>query len=223
MIKANILFDKTGVALPPDQVVFHIKEFGESYKDTTGEIIRNSRLLDAKGEVFIKCASHLLANFGMARSGPFQRNMKGTLQECWSVIGSALLEINYSIIGSGLSRDRYLLDVDDAERDILLTEIWRLTKELLPFTMAESTYGLVAASKILFSVLPEIILPIDNIQWKLLFKTVDLGDAIRFMAKDIKRWETTTNRRLNELDPTRRLTTLPSVYNVMAMAARPIN
>jgi len=94
-------------------------------------------------------------------------------------------------------------------------------KKLLPFTMGKTTYGLVGASKILFAVLPEIILPIDNSQWLRVFKTVDIGDVIRRMVFDIQRWESITGEKLNEMDYSRRLTTLPSVYNVMAMAARP--
>ena len=86
--------------------------------------------------------------------------------------------------------------------------------------MGETTFGLVGASKILFSVLPEIVLPIDNKQWLNVFKTVDIGDVIKWMVFDIQRWESATGNKLNEMDYSGRLTTLPSVYNVMAMAAR---
>ncbi len=94
-------------------------------------------------------------------------------------------------------------------------------KKLLPFTMGKTTYGLVGASKILFSVLPAIVLPIDNSQWLRVFKTVDIGDVIRRMVLDIQCWEYETGEKINELGSSRGLTTLPSVYNVMAMAARP--
>jgi len=85
--------------------------------------------------------------------------------------------------------------------------------------MGETSYGLVGASKILFSVLPEIILPIDNYMWLKIFKTVDIGDIIEGMVLDIQQWENETGQKLNEMDS--RLTTLPSVYNVMATDARP--
>ena len=98
---------------------------------------------------------------------------------------------------------------------------WILTKQLLPFTMGETSYGLVGASKILFAVFPETVLPIDNRQWLHVFKTVDLGDVLKRMVSDIQRWEKTTGKHLNELGSSKGLTTLPSVYNVMAMAARP--
>jgi len=87
--------------------------------------------------------------------------------------------------------------------------------------MGKTSYGLVGASKILFAVLPEIVLPVDNNQWLNVFKTVDLGDVINRMVSDIKQWEKVTGKKLNEMVLSKRLTTLPSVYNVMAMAARP--
>jgi hypothetical protein len=86
--------------------------------------------------------------------------------------------------------------------------------------MGKTSYGLVGASKILFSVLPEIVLPVDNNMWLSLFKTVDLGDVLRGMILDIQQWEKVSGMKLNELDPQHKLTTLPSAYNVMAMAAR---
>ena len=87
--------------------------------------------------------------------------------------------------------------------------------------MGKTSYGLVGASKILFSVLPEIVLPIDNNEWLHVFKTVDLGDVINYMISDIQNWESMTGCYFNNMDNSNRLTTLPSVYNVMAMYARP--
>ena len=62
---------------------------------------------------------------------------------------------------------------------------------------------------------------VDNSQWLQLFKTVDLGDVIKRMVLDIQHWENATGNKLNEMDTSKKLTTLPSVYNVMTMAARP--
>ena len=132
-----------------------------------------------------------------------------------------MIEINNSVRKSGLSRDRYLLELSVQEREGLIAEIWLITKKLLPFTMGKTSYGLVGASKILFSVLPEIVLPIDNDEWLHVFKTVDIGDVLHRMVFDIQKWEGITGRQLNDLDHSKRLTTLPSVYNVMAMDARP--
>ena len=43
------------------------------------------------------------------------------------------------------------------------------------------------------------------------------------MVSDIQHWERVMGKKLNESDPQNKLTTLPSVYNVMEMAARPKN
>lgn len=221
MISCRILFDARGLTVPPNVISNKISEFGESYTDATRDIIQGSRVLDKDGEVFIKCASRILSNFKMTRRGIFHDNLEDTLYECWSLIGTNLVELNTSIRRSGFSRDRYLLELSDTKREEIISEIWLMTKALLPLTMTKLSYGLVGASKILFSVLPEIVLPTDNTQWKQLFKTVDLGDVLRFMVFDIQQWERITGSKLNDLDLSRRLTTLPSVYNVMAMAARP--
>lgn len=227
MSSCDILFDEQ-VAVKPETITERIAAFGDKYNEATKDIIRDSRELDKDGKAFIKCASRILSSFGMTRSGPFKgagiagkTNKKKILSECWDAIGDRLLEVNKSVLESGLSRDRYLLELSEPERAQLIAKVWLMTKKLLPFTMGKTSHGLVGASKILFSVLPEIALPIDNAQWTYVFQTVDLGDVISRMVSDIQRWEQTTGGQLNELDDSKRLTTLPSVYNVMAMYARP--
>ena len=222
MSPSEILFDAKGDAISHKEISERIKAFGESYKDTTKEIINYSKVLDNNGKVFIECASRLLSNFGMTRSGPFHRNnIDETLRGCWNAVGADLIEINNSVRKSGLPRDRYLVELNVREREGLIAEIWLITKKLLPLTMVKPSFGLVGASKILFSVLPEIVLPIDNAEWFYVFKTVDIGDVLHRMVFDIQKWEGITGRQLNDLDQSKRLTTLPSVYNVMALDARP--
>jgi hypothetical protein len=217
----EILFDAKGYAISPDEISDRILEFGDSYNNAVKEIINDSKVLDNDGEVFIKCASRILSNFGMTRSGAFHGKMNEVLHSCWNAGGTNLKEINNSVRISGLPRGRYILELSDPEREKLIAEICLITKKLLPLTMGKTSYGLVGASKILFSVLPEIVLPIDNTQWLRVFKTVDIGDVLRRMVFDIQKWEVMTGKQLNDLDPSKRLTTLPSVYNVMAMEARP--
>jgi len=215
----KILF-REGNAISPGEIKEKIDRFG--YTDAVCRIVRDSRELDKSGQVFIKCASLILSNFGMTRSGRFKGDVKKELLlDCWNEVGSDLIKIQGSVLESGFSRDRFLLELETHRREELIAIIWSITKRLLPFTMGKTSYGLVGASKILFAVLPEIVLPTDNSQWLHLFKTVDLGDVIRRMVSDIQQWETATGEKLNEVDYSRRLTTLPSVYNVMAMAARP--
>ena len=224
----RILFDAAGNPIAPDEIGRRIDDFG--YNDAVGKVICDSRELDREGEIFLRCTARILSNFGMTRSGPFKGvgikkngsvNRKEILMACWERIGVDLIEIRNAIRGSGYSRDRYLLDLGESERVELTAKIWSFTKKLLPLTMGKTTYGLVGASKILFAVLPEIVLPIDTRQWLSVFQTVDLGDVITGMASEIQRWESRTGKKLNEMDHSRKLTTLPSIYNVMAMAARP--
>ena len=222
MSSNKILFTSDGKAITPTKIRDKIAHFGDSYINATQKIIQYSEKLDRDGEVFIKCVSLILSNFGMTRSGPFKKGVnKKILPDCWSKIGGHLIAINRLILKSGCSRDRLLLELDQQQLEELIAEIWLVMKQLLPFTMGKTTYGLVGASKILFAVLPEIVLPIDNKQWLHVFKTVDIGDVINQMISEIKYWETATGARLNDMDPLGRLTTLPSVYNVMAMSARP--
>ena len=74
MSSKEILFDVEGLAITPAQISERVVEFGDSYNDATQEIIYASKILDKDGEVFIKCASRILSNFGMTRSGPFRVN-----------------------------------------------------------------------------------------------------------------------------------------------------
>lgn len=223
----NVLFNTEGNPITPDEISEKIVGF--AYNHAVQEIILNSNELDKKGEVFMKCTARILSNFQMTRRGPFKSvgisadgNVIGKeiLLNCWKEIGDHLIEIKHSVRESGYSRDRYLLELSKPKREELIAEIWLITKRLLPFTMGKTSYGLVGASKILFAVLPEIVLPVDNKQWLKLFKTVDIGDVIKRMVCDIQHWEKDTAKKLNEIDHTGRLTTLPSVYNVMAMNAR---
>jgi hypothetical protein len=225
---SKILFNSPGEPKSPNEISRRIDAFG--YNDAVREVICDSRELDRDGRIFVKCTARILSNFGMTRSGPFKGvkinkngsvDRKEILLACWGCIGGSLIEIRNPIPRSGYARDRYLVELGESDRAELIAKIWRLAKQLLPFTMGETTYGLVGASKILFAVLPEVVLPVDNQQWVSLFKTVDLGDVIHGMTSEIQRWENNTGRKLNEMDRSGRLTTLPSVYNVMAMAARP--
>jgi len=226
--KNLLLYDLEGNTITLAKMRELIANF--SYKKATQEIIEKSIGLEKDGEVFATCTARILSNFGMNRGGPFKSvgiarngkvNGKEILLKCWNEIGDDLLEIRKSVPHSGFPRDRYLLELSKPKRERLIAKIWRMTKRLLPLTMGETSYGLVGASKILFAVLPEVVLPIDSKQWLKVFNTVDLGDVINRMVADIQEWEDETHLKLNEMDHSRMLTTLPSVYNVMAMHARP--
>lgn len=220
MSLSKVMMDEEGRVYSPDDVRELITAFRESYTDATKEIIVKSQTLDQDGKKFIECASLILINFGMTRSGTFHGDNTEILQKCWEVVGIDLLKINKSVRKSGLLRDRYIVEISESKREALADEIWRLTKKLLPYTRGETSNGLVGASKILFSVLPEIVLPVDNAEWQHVFQTVDLGDVLRTMVQDIQEWEAIQGIQLTALDKNNRLTTLPAVYNVLAMEAR---
>jgi len=181
-------------------------------------------------DVFDQNAARLLSNFKMTRQGPFSgvkyQNGKPSdpnkkLNECWNSIGDDLIRIRNSIdMYKSPSRVRVLVNLEAEQFEGIFEELWKVFKRLLPICMGENTFGLVGASKIIFALLPEVGLPVDNKQWRSLFKTVDYGDVLRMMADEIRDWESTTRERLDSCDP-RELTTLPAVYNVMAMKARP--
>lgn len=223
----NILFED-GKAVTTTRIRDEINIFGESYNETIKNTISDSIILNA--DIFMKCVARLLSNFKMTRNGPFRGvgikvdgsvEGKDILLKCWDRIGNDLIDVKGAVLRSEYSRGRYLIELADNERIKLTGRIWDITKKLLPITMGEYSYGLVGASKILFSVLPEIVLPVDNSQWLRLFQTVDLGDIINYMVLEIRAWEQETHEKINEIDLKRGLTTPSSIYNVMAMKARP--
>jgi len=99
-------------------------------------------------------------------------------------------------------------------------QLWNMFKKLVSLCMGKNSLGLVAASKVLFSGFPEVALPIDNVQWRNVFKTIDYGDIILLMASEITEWERMVETHLESCDPSNTFT-LPAVYNVMAMEAKP--
>jgi hypothetical protein len=165
----------------------------------------------------------------MARSGPFKGigvyndivvGPVDKLHDCWDSINEDLLFLRNFLNEQNLkprSRALILLDIDSREK--VISHIWNAFKKLLLITMGKTSYGLVGASKILFSVLPEIALPVDNAEWVTVFKTVDYGVVINLMADEIKAWEEQIEKELQSCDENK-YTTLPAVYNVMAMKAK---
>jgi len=222
MKKDLILFKEEGSPRPSEEIINEIASFKNDYINTTVTLIQDSTELNEDGETFVKNGSLILSKFGMNRGGPFadKETTKATLYRCWEEVGESLISIKQVLIRSGHSRNRLLLEMERNSFESVTHDIWNVMKRMLPFTMGVTSYGLVGASKLLFTVFPEIVLPIDNAQWLRVFQTIDIGDVIRWMASDILHWEQLTGGRLNELDQSGRLSTLPSVYNVMAMAAR---
>lgn len=226
----QILFENN-MMISPRVVVGEINSFGTSYTNTVREIITSTETDVINEELFIRNTAKILTNFKMTRQGPFKGvrfssdkvvDPNNILDLCWNAIGGQLNEIKRHLNSCHLTpRSRSLILMDTQQLDEVTDVIWIGFKKLLPITMSHHSYGLVAASKILFSIFPEIVLPVDNAEWKLLFKTVDLSDVIKNMAQEIKKWEKMTGQQLTDCEKIGRPTTLPAIYNVMAMRARP--
>ena len=225
----KILFDQSGNPLSPVAIKNDVDRFGVSYTATVHDIIRRSQSHLAK-DIFFKNVAQLMANFKMTRSGLFKgvKYLSGTVQDpndqvaaCFSIVGSDTIHLRNYLSQQNVShRSRLLVEISSSARNKVILDLWTMFKKLLSACMSDGSYGLVAASKVLFAVLPEIAQPIDNVQWKSLFKTVDYGDIIALMADEIMAWENQTGQLLDSCDPSG-IFTLPSIYNVMAMKARP--
>lgn len=225
----QILFDPSGNPFSSAAIKNAVDCFGASYTATIHDIIRRSTSGITK-DIFYKSVAQLMANFKMTRNGLFKgvRCLSGTVQDpngqiaaCWSLIGRDAVNLkNYLLQQNVSNRKRILVELSADAKDKACSDLWIMFKKLLSVCMSDGSYGLVAASKILFAVLPEIAQPIDNAQWKCLYKTVDYSDITSLMADEVITWENQTGKQLDSCDSSG-VFTLVSVYNVMAMDARP--
>lgn len=224
----KILFDENGSPLKPHFIRKSIADFGERYNSTVQRVIRNS-LNGIKKQVFRENVARLMPNFKMTRSGPFKgvifsngkvEDPNGQIAACLKEIGDNAVKLRNFLDGQKKGRPRVLVEISRQAQNEVASELWEMFKKLVSLCMGKSTLGLVASSKVLFAVLPEVALPVDNTQWRRVFKTIDYGDIIRLMAEEITEWERRTGKRLDSCDP-QPLTTLPAIYNVMAMKAKP--
>jgi hypothetical protein len=224
----RILFKADSTPYNNVEIQKFILKFGTSYKNNVRFIIENSQG-GISESVFEENVSKLLSNFKMTRRGPFEgvkfvggklNDPDGKVATCWRTVGTDLIKIRTRMerltIGT---RARFVTNINHSDLQIIVAEIWIAFKKLLPICMGDHSLGMVAASKILFALLPEIALPVDNKQWRTVFQTIDYGDILLSMVNEIKTWENQTDLKLNMCDPYSD-STLPSVYNVMAMHAR---
>ena len=233
MIDHKILFTN-GEAIKSEKIADDVAAFPRRYAKPVRDIIRNTDRPDLDKDLFMKNCSMLLRSFKMTRAGAFKgvgkdkttdkenRSNKG-LEEAWDRVGEDLISLKGFLTKANLKpRSRTLLLLDEASRTKVAGDLWNIFKKLLPVTMSSSSYGLVGASKILFSLFPEVALPIDNAEWRTVFRTVDFGDVIHLMTEEIKQWEKENPDLLDSLgeNDENGPTTLPAIYNVMAMEAR---
>ena len=224
----KVLFEENGKPIEPRAVRTCVRDFGNSYNETVREIIvKSDKGVDR--DLFRHNVARLMPNFKMTRQGPFKgvsyssgvvEDPKGQIKLCWEAIGDSALKLrDFLDVERAESRARVLVEIPHSAQKEVATQLWNMFKELVSLCMGKSTLGLVAASKVLFSVFPEVALPIDNAEWRTVFKTIDYGDITLLMACEIAEWERMVEVHLDSCDP-HPVKTLPSVYNVMAMKAR---
>jgi len=224
----QILF-RNSEPIPAKEIANSVKNFGRSYDRMVRRIIKDSTILNE--DTFKNNAFNLLRSFKMVRSDRFvdiRINMgkiedsKGKLKDCWEAAKEELHFVRTLLNNQKIEpRTRTLLLLDEETKKRIFPHLWSAFNKLLTITMGKHSYGLLGASKILFSAFPEIVLPVDNPEWLSVFKSVDLGDVINLMAEEIKKWEEETGEYLDHCDSKFELT-LPAIYNVMAMEARPL-
>lgn len=225
----KVLFDSYSNPYPGAYIKQCVSAFGEGYSEAVQIIIRRSKDRVDKDK-FLKSSAKLMSSFKMTRSGPFKGvgrlgakdldNDRRVLSASWEAIAESVLELKEFLISRpNTTRSRILVEISDAERKCVAEKLWFMFKRLLPLCMSETSWGLVGASKLLFSVLPEVALPVDNNQWRKLFQTVDYSDVICLMGNEIIEWEKLSGQKIDECDPD---STLPAIYNVMAMEAREV-
>jgi hypothetical protein len=179
-------------------------------------------------DIFSRNAVCLLVSSKMTRRGPFQgvRLVRGEIHDpeailnrAWDAIEKPIVELKSLLLDAGVhDRLRILVEMPKPMADRIAADLWKMLKRLLPLCLGVNTLGLTAASKILFSVFPEIALPVEKAQWKELFQTVDYTDIIELMRAEISEWEKRSQKKLNECDP-HGSSTLPVFYNAAALIA----
>ena len=224
----KVLFDSNDNPFAPSYIRHSIEDFGHKYNQVVHQVIENSgRRLD-KG-VFCENIATLIPNFKMTRKGPFEgirivggalQDPKGIIALCWREVGNSAMALKEFLNRQNKGRVRVLVEIALPVKEEVAGRLWVMFKKVVPLCMGEYTYGLVGASKILFAVLPEVALPIDNSQWLNVFRTIDYGDIIMAMAAEIAKWEERSGQLLDDCSPYESFT-LPAIYNVMAMKARP--
>lgn len=224
----NILFDKKGNPIPRKHIETCVREFGQGYRRTVQDIIARSQP-GIMRDIFFHNVAQLMPNFKMTRRGCFKgvkyhqgfvQDPNGQIATCWAACGKDVKKIRAFLTPQNISRGRIIVDMTPTSRGQVINDLRRTFNMLIPVCLGKVSNGLVAASKVLFAALPEIAMPIDTIQWRKLFQTSDYGDIITLMADEIITWEKKTGHLLDSCDPSPDAT-LPTVYNVMAMKARP--
>lgn len=148
----------------------------------------------------------------------FIRDPNHALDICWTQVNGELQGLKKHISENTLDRSRAILELSPKSRNYVIGKASELFKKLKWTSVNGSDVGRVGASKILFAVLPEISLPVDTAEWDYVFRTNNYGRVLSTMIDEINEWEAKSQTSFESLDSPP--TTIPSIYNVMAMVAR---
>mgnify|MGYP001034430240 CR=1 FL=1 len=208
-----------------------ITSFPESYQTVVEEIIIKSQRLNKK--IFGYNVAKLMPSFKMTRRGAFhglrldnEQNKpidpKGVIKLCWRQVGVELQELKGYIKENALCERHWIpVDLPPGSRSYIIQNTNDLFEKLRNVKINGSMVGPVGASKVLFAALPEVALPVDNQEWKHVFGTDRYYVILSTMVDEIEEWEKRVQEKLNEASPYAKVT-LPSIYNIMAMSARPL-
>ena len=226
MERFKVLFHKNGSPIDTPRIKLLVSEFSESYDKVVNKIIADSITLNR--DTFRSNVATLMPPFKMTRRGAFRglkivdgaiRDPNRALDICWTQVNGELQDLKKHISENTSDRSRAILELSPESRNYVIGKVSELFEKLKWTSVNDSDVGRVGASKILFAVLPEIALPVDNAEWDYVFRTDNYGRVLSTMIDEINEWEAKSQTPFESLDSPP--TTIPSIYNVMAMAARP--
>ena len=165
----QILFDQKG-PISLKEISLAVNAFPKSYTKTVYQIIETTNRETISREQFIKNSVDVLKSFKMTRQGPFKGlgykpdgDFKGPVEKidaCWEAVKYELMEIKKLLNSLGIvPRGRSIALMHERQFKDVSNMVWSTFKKLLPITMTTGTFGMVGASKILFSVFPEFVSP----------------------------------------------------------------
>lgn len=152
----------------------------------------------------------LMPSFGMTRKGAFHglKIVDGVIQDpngagiCWTQANQGLHDLKKCVAEIALDRrSRTIVELSAQSRSYTISAASELFDKLKWTSANGSDVGRVAATKILFAVLPEIALPVDNAEWDDVFRTDSYGKILSIMVDEINEWERESGRPLDTLDP----------------------
>lgn len=221
----RILFEPSGDPRCSIYISYCVAKMERHYARAVHETTRSTETL-IDFSVFSRSAVRVMVTSNMTRRGPFQgvRLVRGEIHDpdailnrVWDAVGKGIVKLKSLMLKScGQNRSRMLVEMPEPLMDRIVADLRRMFNRLLPLCRGVKTPGRTAASKILFSVFPEIALPVEKALWKDSLQAVDYADIIRLMRAEISAWESRSRKRINDCDPHGSIT-LPTFYNAVVL------